>query len=103
MLFLFLKYFKARDTYRILEGKRKEINYLEDLDVKGRVILKWILKNVFFFFGTEQWHAVVKGVMYSQVALNFEIFWLNDLLLARQKELCFFLELPWIYRVNQLP
>jgi len=57
---------------------------------------------MFCVLGTEQWHAVVKEVMYSQVALNLEIFWLNELLLTRQKEL-FFLELPWNYRVNQLP
>ena len=38
-LFLFLNYFKTRDTYRILEGNPKERNYLEDLGIKGRVIL----------------------------------------------------------------
>jgi hypothetical protein len=47
---LFLNYFKARDTYRILEGKRKERYYLEDVGLKERVILKWILKKVFFLF-----------------------------------------------------
>jgi hypothetical protein len=61
--FTFINYFKARDTYRILEGKQKERNYLEYLGVKGRVILKWISKKVFFFFGTEQWHPFVKEVM----------------------------------------
>jgi hypothetical protein len=44
-LFYFLNYLKASDTYRILEGKLKERDYLEDFGVKGRVILKWILKE----------------------------------------------------------
>lgn len=32
---------KERSAYRIL----KEINYLNDLAVEGRIILKWVLKS----------------------------------------------------------
>jgi hypothetical protein len=34
---------EMRNTYRILVGKLKEKDHLEDKGVDGRIILKWIL------------------------------------------------------------
>jgi len=36
---------KRRDSYRVLKGRPRGRNQLEDFDVDGRVILKWILKK----------------------------------------------------------
>jgi hypothetical protein len=36
---------KKRNAYRILVGNQKERYHLEDLDVGGRIILRWILER----------------------------------------------------------
>jgi hypothetical protein len=36
----------GRGAYKILEGRRKRRSHLEDLGEDGRVIVKWIYKNV---------------------------------------------------------
>jgi hypothetical protein len=36
---------EKRNAYRILVGKPKEGDHYEDLDVGGRIILRWILER----------------------------------------------------------
>jgi hypothetical protein len=35
-----------RDAYRVLEGRPEGKNYLEDLSIDSRIILKWIFQDV---------------------------------------------------------
>jgi hypothetical protein len=35
----------AGGAYRVLVGKMRERDYLEDLGLEGRIILKWIFKK----------------------------------------------------------
>jgi hypothetical protein len=39
------KHGAIKNAYKILVGKLKAKNHSEDLDVYGRIILKWILKK----------------------------------------------------------
>jgi len=36
---------EKRGVYRVLVGKPKENNHLEDLSVDGRIILRWIFRK----------------------------------------------------------
>jgi len=38
-------YGEKRGVYRVLVGKPKENNHLEDLSVDGRIILRWIFRK----------------------------------------------------------
>jgi hypothetical protein len=36
---------EKRNAYRVLVGEQEEIHHKEDLDVGGKIILKWILEK----------------------------------------------------------
>jgi hypothetical protein len=64
----------GRACGRVLVGKSVERDHLEDLGIDGKVILKWVLKNlgggggarknwIRLTQGRDKWHAVVKLVV----------------------------------------
>jgi hypothetical protein len=64
---------KKRDACRVLMGNQKEGDHWNDLDVGGRIILKWILEKydevvlTGFICFRDQWWALVSTVMNFRV------------------------------------
>jgi hypothetical protein len=63
-------YGERRGAYRILVGRPEERDDLEDPDIDGRIILKWIFKKqnggmdwVDLVQGRDRWQAVVNVVI----------------------------------------
>jgi hypothetical protein len=55
-----------RNAYRILVGKPEEKRPLEDLDVGGRIILRWVLER--------QDGVVWTGLMWLRIGTNGGLF-----------------------------
>jgi len=63
----------TRGVYRVWWGNLKEIDHLEDQDVDGRIILRWIFRKWDWGGGsmgsidlaqdTDRWRALVNAVM----------------------------------------
>ena len=68
---------ESRVAYRVLVGKPEGKNYLEDPDLVGRIILKWVFKKWDWEWGgmdwidlaqdRDRWRSLVKVVMNLRV------------------------------------
>jgi hypothetical protein len=63
-----------RGAYRVLMGRRDGKNHLEDIEVDGRIILKWIFKKwnggmdwIALAQDRDRWRALVNAVMNFRV------------------------------------
>jgi hypothetical protein len=66
-----------RGACRVLVGKLRERDHLEDQGVEGRIILRWIFRRwdggmdwIDLTQDRDRWQGIVNGVMYLRVPQN---------------------------------